>query len=202
MFASIKTYDGKNRQYFEDWIYETDQACRVSGYDFRMEIIKKLTGAVQKVVMTSDKCSDDELLSKLRSCFSDAPTMNQAWEELRNLRQKENESITVYAYLWGHALVRSSGICPENKTHPHIIKDFISSLQRNIRNKIPNKWAEMRNPPHTVQEAFNQADRIESQIQVADSFKLELTNDFSPVEVNEISTDETSGNEYEINEVS
>ena len=47
----------------------------------------------------------------------------------------------------------------------------------------------MRNPLHTVQEAFNLADRIESQIQVAHSFKLELTNDFSPVEVNEISTD-------------
>ena len=60
----------------------------------------------------------------------------------------------------------------------------------------------MRNPPRTVQEAFNLADRIESQIQVADSFKLELTNDFSPVEVNEISTDKTSSDEYEINEVS
>ena len=63
--------------------------------------------------MTSDNCSDDELLTKLRSCFSDAPMMNQAWEELRNLRQKENESITVYTYRWEHALVRSSGICPE-----------------------------------------------------------------------------------------
>ena len=124
MFASIKTYDGKNQQVFEDWINEINQACRVSGCDFRMEIIKKLTGAVHQVVMTSDNCSDDELLSKLRSCFSDAPTMNQAWEELRNLRQKENESIAVYAYKWGCALVRSSGIHPENETHPHIIKEF------------------------------------------------------------------------------
>ena len=65
-----------------------------------------------------------------------------------------------------------------------------------------NKWAEMRNPPCTVQEAFNLADRIESQIQVANSFKLELTRDFSIVEVNEISTDETSGDEYKVNEVS
>ena len=58
----------------------------------------------------------------------------------------------------------------------------------------------MRNPPRTVQEAFNLADRIESQIQVADSFKLELTRDFSAMEVNEISADETSGVEYEVNE--
>ena len=98
MFASIKTYDGKNRQVFEDWINKINQACRVSGHNFRTEIIKKSMGAVCQAVMTSDNCSDDKLLAKLRSCFSDAPTMNQVQEELRNLRQKVNESITVYAY--------------------------------------------------------------------------------------------------------
>ena len=46
MFANIKNYDGKNRQVFEDWINEIDQACWVSNYDFRTEIIKKSTGAV------------------------------------------------------------------------------------------------------------------------------------------------------------
>ena len=138
----------------------------------------------------------------LEIVFSDAPTMKQTREELRNMRQKDNESFIVYAYQWGRALVRSSGIHPENESHPHVIKDFISSLQRNIRNKIANKWAEMRNPPRTVQEAFDLADRIESQVQVADSFKLELSSDFFPVEINEVSTEETSGDEFEVNEVS
>ena len=98
MFASIRTYDGKNRQIFEDWIDKIDQACRVSGCDFRTEIIKKSTGAVHQVDMECGKHSDDKLLAKLRSCFHDALSMNQAREELRNLRQKEHESITVYTY--------------------------------------------------------------------------------------------------------
>ena len=101
MFANIKNYDGKNRQVFEDWIDEIDQACWVSNHDFRTEIIKKLTGVVQQVVMSCENYSDDTLLAKLRSCFSDAPTMNEAREELRNMRQMENESITVYTYKWG-----------------------------------------------------------------------------------------------------
>ena len=67
-------------------------------------------------------------------------------------------------------------------TNPHTIKDFIS--------------------PRTVQEVFDLADRIESQVQVADSFKLELSNDFFPAEVNKVSTEETSGDEFEVNEVS
>ena len=83
-----------------------------------------------------------------------------------------------------------------------MIKDFISSLKKSIRNKIANKWAEMRRRLHTVQEAFRLVTDIKAQIQVMDSFKWELMNDFSLVEVNEISTGETSGKEYEVNEVS
>ena len=40
MFANIKSYDGKDRQLFEDWIDEIDQACWVSECDFRTKIIK------------------------------------------------------------------------------------------------------------------------------------------------------------------
>ena len=113
----------------------------------------------------------------------------------------ENESIAIYTYKWGRALLRSSGICPENERHPHVIKDFISSLKKNIRNKISNKWAEMRHPPSTVQQTFKLANDVESQLQVVDSFKLEFSN-FSPVEVNEISVEESSGDEFEVNEMS
>ena len=143
------------------------------------------------MVLSCDDLTDDELIAKLRSCFSYAPTMNEAREELRNMRQLEHESISVYTYRWGRALYRSSGICPENERHPHVIKDFISSLKKNIRNKIANKWAEMRQPPSTVQKAFKLANDMEKQLQVADSFKLEFSS-FPPVEVNEISVEKES----------
>ena len=91
MFANIKSYDSKDRHLFKDWIDEINQACWVSEHDFRTEIIKKLTGAVRQVVMSCRNLSDDALLAKLRSSFSDAPTMNEAREELRNMRQKEHK---------------------------------------------------------------------------------------------------------------
>ena len=128
--------------------------------------------------------------------------MNEAREELRSMRQLEHESVSVYIYRWGRALYRSSGIHPENERHPHVIKDFISSLKKNIRNKIANKWAEMRQPPSTVQKAFKLVSDMEKQLQVADSFKLEFSS-YSPVEVNEIKcTEESSGDELEVNEMS
>ena len=95
-------------------------------------------------------------------------------------------------------LQRSSGICSEDETHPHVIKDFVTSLKKKIRNKIANRLAEMRNPPRTVHDA----DNVESQLQVADSFKLELTNNFYSMKINKMSAEEASGDEFEVNEMS
>ena len=64
MFASIKVFNGKNRQAFEDWIDEIKQACRVSDQDFRTEIFKKSTGAVRQVELSCDELTDDELIAK------------------------------------------------------------------------------------------------------------------------------------------
>ena len=59
----------------------------------------------------------------------------------------------------------------------------------------------MRQPPSTVEKAFKLVCDIEKQLQVADSFKLEFSG-YPAVEVNEISTEESSGDELEVNEVS
>ena len=42
-------------------------------------------GAVRQVILSCSNFSDDELVTKLRSCFSHTPTMNEAREELRNM---------------------------------------------------------------------------------------------------------------------
>ena len=85
MFTAIKTFDGTDRQTFEDWIDEVNQACRASNRGFRTELFKKSAGAVRQVILSCNDFSDDELVSKLRSCFSHAPTMNEAREELHNM---------------------------------------------------------------------------------------------------------------------
>ena len=110
MFTSIKIFDGTNRQAFEDWINKVDQACRASNRGFRTELFKKSAGAVRQVILSCDEFTGNELVAKLRSCFSHAPTMNEAREELQNMTQMGHESISVYMYRWRRALYRSSGI--------------------------------------------------------------------------------------------
>ena len=82
MFTAIKTFNGTNRQIFKDWIDEVNQACRASNRGFRTELFKKSAGAVRQVILSCNEFTDDELVTKLRSCFSHAPTMNEAREEL------------------------------------------------------------------------------------------------------------------------
>ena len=111
----------------------------------------------------------------------------------------EHKSVSIYMYRWGCALYRSSGIRPSEERHPHVIKDFISSLKKNIRNKIANRWAEMHHPPNTVERAFELASDVEKQLQVTDSFKLEFPT--YPSRELEMSAEETSGDEQEVNEI-
>ena len=63
MFTSIKIFDGTNRQAFEDWINEVNQACRASNRDFRTELFKKSTGAVKQVILSCAEFADDNLVA-------------------------------------------------------------------------------------------------------------------------------------------
>ena len=88
LFTSIPVFDGDCTQ-CEQWLDDMDQATRISGCDLRTELIKKSTGVVRNVIMMAHPdASDDDLINIIREDFSDAPTMNEAWEELLHMCQK------------------------------------------------------------------------------------------------------------------
>ena len=59
----------------------------------------------------------------------------------------------------------------------------------------------MRHHPSTVEKAFKLTCDVETQLQVTDSFKLEFPA-YNSRDINEISAEETSGDEQEVNEIS
>ena len=88
LFTLIPVFDGDRTQ-CEQWFDDMDQATRISGCDLRTELIKKSTGVVRNVIMMAHPdASDDDLINMIREDFSDALTMNEAWEELLHMRQK------------------------------------------------------------------------------------------------------------------
>ena len=118
--------------------------------------------------------------------FSDAPMMNEAWEELLHMCQKPEEQMRVYVYRYGRMHQRSSGIRAADEMHQHIIQDFIKSLKPKIKNKFANKFAEHRFQPRTLEQAFSLALDLEKKIQIADSFRDDIMDSRAPATVNEV----------------
>ena len=46
MLGAINTYNRVNRAKVDEWIDKLNQACSISGHDFKTKIIKKSIGAV------------------------------------------------------------------------------------------------------------------------------------------------------------
>ena len=186
LFTSIPVFNG-DRTPCEQWLDDMDQATRISGRDLRTELIKKSTGVVRNVIMMAHpETSDDDLINMLCEDFSDAPTMNEAWEELLHMHQKPEEQMRVYVYRYGHMHQRSLGIRAADETHQHVIQDFIKSLKPKIKNKFANKFAECRFQPRTLEQAFSLALDLEKKIQIADSFRDDIMDSRAPTTVNEV----------------
>ena len=201
LFTSIPVFDGDRTQ-CEQWLDNMDQVTRISGRDLRTELIKKSTGVVRQVIMMAHPdASDDDLINIIREDFSDAPTMNEAQEELLHMHQKPEEQMRVYIYRYGRMHQRSSGIRAAEETHQHVIQDFIKLLKPKIKNKFANKFAEGRFQPRTLDHAFSLALNLEKKIQIADSFRDDIMDSRTPAMVNEVQShplDETRA----INEIS
>ena len=186
LFTSIPVFDGDRTQ-CEQWLDDMDQATRISGCDLRTELIKKSTGVVRQVIMMAHPdASDDDIINIIREDFSDAPMMNEAWEELLHMRQKPEEQMRVYVYRYSRMHQRSSGIRAAEETHQHMIQDFIKSLKPKIKNKFANKFAEGRFQPRTLDHAFSLALDLEKKIQIANSFRDDIMDSRTPAMVNEV----------------
>ena len=186
LFTSIPVFDGDRTQ-CEQWLDDMDQATRISGRDLRTESIKKSTHVVRNVIMMAHpQASDDNLINMIREDFSDAPTMNEAREELLHMHQKPEEQMRVYVYRYGHMHQRSSGIRAADETHQHVIQDFIKSLKPKIKNKFANKFAEGRFQPRSLEQAFSLALDLEKKIQIANSFRDNIMDSRNPATVNEV----------------
>ena len=140
----------------------------------------------QVIMMAHPDASDDDLINIIREDFSDAPTMNEAREELLHMRQKPEEQMRVYVYRYGRMHQRSSGIRAAEETHQHVIQDFIKSLKPKIKNKFANKFAEGRFQPRTLDHAFSLALDLEKKIQIVDSFRDDIIDSRTPAMVHEV----------------
>ena len=94
---SIPTFTGEDNSQCLDLITRIKNVCVQSGHLLRQELINKAGIVVQNYLTLLDAMlSEKEMEEKILQHFSDIPTMTQAIEKLKSLRQEENESILAY----------------------------------------------------------------------------------------------------------
>ena len=94
---SIPTFTGDDSSQCLDWITRIKNVCIQSGHSLCQELINKAGIVVQNYLTLLDTTlSEKEMEEKILQHFSDIPTMTQAIEKLKSLRQGENKSILAY----------------------------------------------------------------------------------------------------------
>ena len=176
MFESIEIYDGSNSAKFEHWLDDMDQATHITNRNLLRELIKKSGGIITQTLMIlrENQATDDEVIAKLRKDFSSILTMNQAWEELRNLVQSANQPVSVYIYKYVHLHFLSSGYRPNQENCPFTIQDFILSLDSKLRRMMSKKYMDERTRPRTLERAFQLIVEMTNKTQEANLLSVTL----------------------------
>ena len=71
-------------------------------------------------MMAHPDASDDNLINIIREDFSDAPTMNEAWEELLHMHQKPEEQMRVYMFTGMGTCTRGRQALGQLKRHTNM----------------------------------------------------------------------------------
>ena len=94
---SIPTFTGEDSSQCLDWITRIKNVCVQSGHSLCQELINKAGIVVQNYLMSLDiTLLEKEMEERILQHFSDIPTMTQAIEKLKSLRQGETEYILAY----------------------------------------------------------------------------------------------------------
>ena len=159
---SIPTFTGEDSSQCLDWITRIKNVCVQSGHSLCQELINKAGIVVQNYLTLLDTTlSEKEIEERILQHFSDIPTMTQAIEKLKALRQGENESILAYNQRYKVLAERVEGR-PIQEVQSAVAMEMylgtiIGPLRRNIKN---NLFWNSKHAPKNLGEAMKKSEEL------------------------------------------
>ena len=153
----IPMFTGDDSSQCLDWITRIKNVCVQSGHSLHQELINKAGIVVQNYLTLSEK----EMEEKILQHFSDIPTMTQAIEKLKFLRQGENGSILAYNQRYKVLAERVEGR-PIQEVQSAMAKEMylgtiIAPLRRNIKD---NLFWNSKHAPKNLGEAMKKSEEL------------------------------------------
>ena len=159
---SIPTFTGDDSSQCLDWITRIKNVCVQSGCSLHQELINKVGIVVQNYITSLDTMlSEKEMEEEILQHFSDIPTMTQAIEKLKSLRQGENESILAYNQRYKVLAERVEGR-PIQQVQSAVAMEMylgtiIAPLRRNIKD---NLFWNSKHAPKNLGEAMKKSEEL------------------------------------------
>ena len=159
---SISTFTGEDNSQCLDWITRIKNVCVQSGCSLCQELINKTGIVVQNYITSLDTAMPEkEMEEKILQHFSEIPTMTQAIDKLKSLRQGENESILAYNQRYKVLAERVEGR-PIQEVQSAVAMEMylgtiIAPLRRNIKN---NLFWNSKHAPKNLGEAMKKSEEL------------------------------------------
>ena len=172
LLENIEVYDGSDKTQCLPWVNRIHQATSGSSMEFRKALLYKAGPTVFGIIASTPKdISDLELKQIILQNFSDIATPSEAAQKLRTMQMKTDQPIRSHNYYFNAVHEAAFGIKPEDQKMRFVFEDYANSLPEFTANKLMDKIVKSNSWIHTLQDAMEQAVRIDQEIRQTEVFR-------------------------------
>ena len=172
LLENIEVYDGNDKTQCLPWVNRIHQATSGSSMEFRKALLYKAGPTVFGIIASTPKdISDLELKQIILQNFSDIATPSEAAQKLRTMQMKTDQPIRSHNYYFTAVHKAAFGIKPEDQKMRFVFEDYANSLPEFTANKLIDKIVKSNSWIHTLQDAMEQAVKIDQEIRQTEVFR-------------------------------
>ena len=172
LLENIEVYDGSDKTQCLPWVNRIHQATSGSSMEFRKALLYKAGPTVFGIIASTPKdISDLELKQIILQNFSDIATPSEAAQKLRTMQMKTDQPIRSHNYYFTAVHEAAFGIKPEDQRMRFVFEDYANSLPEFTANKLMDKIVKSNSWIHTLQDAMEQAVKIDQEIRQTEVFR-------------------------------
>ena len=172
LLENIEVYDGNDKTQCLPWVNRIHQATSGSSMEFRKALLHKAGPMVFGIIASTPKdISDLELKQIILQNFSDIATPSEAAQKLRTMQMKTDQPIRSHNYYFTAVHEAAFGIKPEDQKMRFVFEDYANSLPEFTANKLMDKIVKSNSWIHTLQDAMEQAVKIDQEIRQTEVFR-------------------------------
>ena len=172
LLKNIEVYDGSDKTQCLPWVNRIHQATSGSSMEFRKALLYKAGPTVFGIIASTPKdISDLELKQIILQNFSDIATPSEAAQKLRTMQMKTDQPIRSHNYYFTAVHEAAFRIKPEDQKMRFVFEDYANSLPEFTANKLMDKIVKSNSWIHTLQDAMEQAVKIDQEIRQTEVFR-------------------------------